>query len=49
MTQKFINIKAVEEGESHAYTESSEVMGRKRGKTGRVQILVPKRSSLKHR
>lgn len=30
-------------------TDNSEVMTRKRGKTGKVQILVPKRSSLKHR
>lgn len=44
-----INIKATDEGESHAYTDNSELMGKKKGKTGRVQILVPKKSSLKHR
>mmetsp|Transcript_22308 Transcript_22308/g.19175 ORF Transcript_22308/g.19175 Transcript_22308/m.19175 type:complete len:147 (-) Transcript_22308:32-472(-) len=47
--EKLLYQEAFEDGDSHGYMDNSEVMSRRKVKTGKVQILVPKRSSLKHR
>jgi len=47
--EKLLYQEVFEDGDSHGYMDNSEVMPKKKARTGKIQLLVPKKSSLKHR
>ena len=47
--EKLLYQEVFEEGDSHAYMDNSDAGQRKKNRTGKIQLLVPKKSSLKHR
>ncbi len=47
--EKLLYQEGIDNGDSHAYMDNSDAGHKKKVRTGKIQLLVPKKSSLKHR